>query len=171
MGSGQQPAPLPWPPLPLTATKSWSFYLDLEAMITSAQSVAKAKAAGPGFPSVHAVTRAYGRRLASFRLHPRASLPRRGQDQISVWVCVHTPGAGGCGLEEQAPLAVSWDTTSPWGWGGQATRVTVPCRPHSNTQSPLRLNSPLSGLCPPHRGQGATSARRLQRRSLSPGRG
>lgn len=159
-------------------------------MITSAQSVAKAKAAGPGSPSVHAVTRAHGRRLASFRLHPRASLLRRRRDQISVQVCVHTPGAWGCGLEEQAPPAVSWDTMSPRGWGGQATRVTVPWdttsplggsgqatrvtvpyRPHSNTQSPLRLNSPPSGLCPPHRGQGAPSARHLQGRSLSPRRG
>lgn len=151
--------------------KSWSFYLDLEAMITSAQSVAKAKAAGPGSPSVHAVTHAHGRRLASFRLHPRASLLRRRRDQISVRVCVHTPGAGGCGLEEQAPPAVSWDTMSPRGWGGQVTRVTVPYRPHSNTQSPLQLNSPPSGLCPPHRGQGAPSARHLQGRSLSPRRG
>lgn len=170
---GSSPAPA-LASTPLTATTSWSFHLDLEAVITWAQSVAKTKAhmcCGLGSLSVHVVTRAHGHRQASFRPHPRASpaqekagpdfslglLPHcRGRgmqtERAGATCCFmghHVPSGGG----GQVPESLSPGTPRPLGWGRSGARVTVPCRPHSNTRSPIRLNGPPSGLCPPHRAQ------------------
>ena len=163
MGSRQQQAPPALASTPLTAKKSWSFYLDLEAMITSDR--AWPRLTLPGWaprPSTRSPVPTAADWLPS-DCTPEPPLPRRRRDQTSVRVCFHTAGAGGCRLDEQVPPAASWDTTSPRGWRSQVPESMSPGTPRplwgavvrppeslspadlTAPWSPLRLNSPPRG--------------------------